>query len=160
MKSVALTVRDLRPQPIVKAKRAPFLRWRQTLDRHWRELADERTVNNRGETTCRNTLRFIDEQLLAISTDGGKDVLLEAGKFWYLLVNIELAMHRVKSQNDDLLRAAKLQRLAQHIKRGYGMAQWTRPFLKLRGELQKAVTKKDEAAHLRILKQWHTAHGR
>jgi len=160
MKSVALTVRDLRPQPLVKAKCAPFLRWRQTLDRHWRELADERTANDRGETTCRNTLRFIDEQLPAISTDDDKDVLLEAGKFWYLLVNIELSMYRVKSQNDDLLRAAKLRRLTQHIKKGYGMVRWTRPFLKLRGELQKAVTNKDEAAHLRILNQWHKTHGR
>jgi hypothetical protein len=159
MQSVALTVRDLRPQPIAKAERAAFYRWRGVLEQHWRELAEECAANNRGEATCLSTLSFIDDQFRAIAVEDDKRVELEAGRYWYFLVNVELRRHRIKSQNDDAHWAKRLQKLGLHIKKGYDVVRWPSPFLKLRNELQTAVNQKDEVSHSRILKRWQKAHG-
>lgn len=156
MQSVSLTLRDLKPQPLVRRRRATLELWRRDLETHLRYMVDERSIHHAVAPRIQSMLDYINSELTTLVTPSGSGTVeIEAGRFFYLLVNLDLRGDALKRKNDDKVLNERVLRLKSIVRTGHDVLRLPSDLKILRSELQKAVNRKDEKRHAAILAQWN-----
>lgn len=96
MRSLDALVRDWTPQPLARASLKAFSNWKRSLTEHLNVIAPTRSAHHPIDLRLQNMLTFIEHECAAHARVDGPNVVIEAGKFFWLLARLERRQESMK----------------------------------------------------------------